>query len=161
MTKLKLQLEFEITNEYLVDIELIQIFRKDVTKLLYNKSIGDLSLTSLEEKELVNMIKGNSNLKLLFTLITDFRILLFSKDKEKLTKWINEVELSSFKKLKSFVGGLKKDIEAVNNSITTNISNGMIEGKVNKLKKIKRDMYGRASFNLLRIKIFLNENQLN
>ena len=107
------------------------------------------------------MIKNNKQLKLLLSLVTDFRIILFSKDTKKLDVWMESVDNSSFKNLKSFVGGLRKDIDAVYNSITTTISNGKIEGKINKLKKLKRDMYGRASFELLKNKFFLINNQLN
>jgi len=43
-----------------------------------------------------------------------------------------------------------KEYEAVNNAVITNISNGQVEGQVNQIKNIKRKMYGRAGFQLLR-----------
>ncbi len=52
-----------------------------------------------------------------------------------------------------FILSLKKDWEAVINAASYNISNGITEGNVNKIKQIKRDMYGRASYELLRNKV--------
>ena len=49
------------------------------------------------------------------------------------------------------------DIEAVSNAIDTNWSNGQVEGQVNRLKSIKRQMYGRADFELLRRKVILSK----
>lgn len=58
--------------------------------------------------------------------------------------------------LNTFVNGLKRDIAAVYNAINTNWSSGMVEGNVNRLKNIKRQMYGRASFELLKRKVILS-----
>lgn len=161
VNKIKVELEFFQTNENIVTFDIINIYRNKLTNLLYNKSITDLKLNNDEIFQLKLMIKNNKQLKLLLSLVTDFRIILFSKDTKKLDVWMESVDNSSFKNLKSFVGGLRKDIDAVYNSITTTISNGKIEGKINKLKKLKRDMYGRASFELLKNKFFLINNQLN
>jgi transposase len=54
---------------------------------------------------------------------------------------------------KFFVKGLEKDKEAVLAGLTESYSNGMTEGFVNKLKLIKRQGYGRASFPLLRQRV--------
>jgi transposase len=57
-----------------------------------------------------------------------------------------------FKHLNSVINGLKQDLDAVINAIKTNWSSGKVEGKINKLKTIKRQMYGRASLELLKRK---------
>lgn len=44
--------------------------------------------------------------------------------------------------LNSFVNGIKKDIDSVKNSFTSRYSNGLLEGKINKVKGIKRMSYG-------------------
>jgi transposase len=51
---------------------------------------------------------------------------------------------------KNFAKNLLRDYDAVNNAVVTPYSNGQVEGQVNRLKNIKRMMYGRASFQLLR-----------
>jgi transposase len=55
--------------------------------------------------------------------------------------------------IKSFASGLRGDIDAVRNSVTSNLSNGFVEGCNNKIKAIKRMMYGRAKIDLLRVKV--------
>ena len=52
--------------------------------------------------------------------------------------------------LKNFAKKLLNDYEAVNNAVITTVSNGQVEGQVNRVKNIKRRMYGRAGFELLR-----------
>ena len=59
--------------------------------------------------------------------------------------------------LRSFAKGMLSDIEAVENAIRSEWSNGKVEGHVNRLKIIKRQMYGRASFELLRKKVILSQ----
>jgi len=55
--------------------------------------------------------------------------------------------------LRRFVTGLNRDHHAIHNALTLPYSNGPTEGNVNRLKLIKRTMYGRASFGLLRKKV--------
>ncbi|MCL2853576.1 MAG: transposase [Defluviitaleaceae bacterium] len=54
--------------------------------------------------------------------------------------------------INAFISGLQTDIEAVKNAITTNYNSGVAEGCVNKLKLIKRVMYGRCAFKMLKFK---------
>jgi transposase len=49
--------------------------------------------------------------------------------------------------------GLQKDISAVTAAVETTWSSGQVEGQVNRLKAIKRQMYGRAGFALLRARV--------
>lgn len=48
---------------------------------------------------------------------------------------------------------MNRDLEAVLNSVKYPESNAILEGNVNRLKMIKRDMYGRAGYDLLRAKV--------
>ena len=57
----------------------------------------------------------------------------------------------------NFAKGLLRDIKAVKNGINMSWSNGAVEGHVNRIKSIKRQMYGRASFDLLRKKVILSQ----
>lgn len=52
--------------------------------------------------------------------------------------------------LKNFAKGIQKDFDAVNQADICDFGNGQVEGQVNKLKNIKRMLYGRADFRLLR-----------
>ena len=57
---------------------------------------------------------------------------------------------------KSFVQGIRQDFDAVYQAMSSSWSNGQTEGQVNRLKNIKRQMYGRASFGLLRLRVLAN-----
>ena len=57
--------------------------------------------------------------------------------------------------LLTFVKGLNQDLDAVTNAIVYDYSNGLVEGTVNKIKVIKRIMYGRCRFDLLRSKCLM------
>jgi transposase len=70
-----------------------------------------------------------------------------------LEEFIEKYGRSTNKNLKSFAAGLFRDLIAVKNSIISDHSNGFIEGNNNRLKMIKRTMYGRAGLDLLRAKI--------
>ena len=59
--------------------------------------------------------------------------------------------------LNSFIKGIERDIKAVKNGIAYEYNNGLAEGEINKLKLVKRTMYGRCPFDLLRNKILLLE----
>ncbi|MGV8165324.1 MAG: transposase [Alkaliphilus sp.] len=57
--------------------------------------------------------------------------------------------------LDSFANGLAKDIDAIENAVAYDLSNGFVEGTNSKLKMIKRTMYGRCKLNLLSAKMML------
>lgn len=59
--------------------------------------------------------------------------------------------------IKIFANGLLRDLQAVENGITMTWSNGTVEGHVNRIKSIKRRMYGKAGFELLRRKVILSQ----
>jgi len=68
----------------------------------------------------------------------------------------SDVTQSGINALKGFVKGIKQDLVAVINALSLPWSNGQTEGQVNRLKLIKRQMYGRANFDLLRKRVIGN-----
>lgn len=86
-------------------------------------------------------------------LATEFMELVRQPGKGTLAKWLAKVEESSCGELRSFAAGLRSDEAAVAAGLTLKWSNGPVEGQVNRLKVIKRQMYGRASFQLLRARV--------
>ena len=71
--------------------------------------------------------------------------------------WIATESLTPIKELRSFAYGIRMDLKAVRNAITLDISNGIVEGFVNKLKAVKRVMFGRASLDLLKRKMVFSD----
>jgi transposase len=72
---------------------------------------------------------------------------------KKLGPWIKSAAASEFRFTAHFATTLRRDLEAVKRSITTPWSNGPIEGHIHRLKAIKRQMYGRAGFELLKARV--------
>lgn len=89
-------------------------------------------------------------------LALQFRDIMEKKQGHLLKSWISEVVASPLRELKGFAQGLLSDYQAVENALTLPWSNGQVEGQINKLKTIKRQMYGRASFELLRKRMILS-----
>lgn len=58
-----------------------------------------------------------------------------------------------FYRKKNFASGIELDKDAVFNAMTLQWSNGQVEGNNNRIKMLKRQMYGRAKFDLLRARI--------
>lgn len=65
----------------------------------------------------------------------------------------NDVQDNGAPALRSFANGLRNDLDAVTAGLTLPYSSGAVEGTVNRIKTIKRQMYGRARFDLLRKRI--------
>ena len=89
--------------------------------------------------------------------IKEFYEIIYSKHEEKLNAWLVKLEKFNIPELQTYVNGIRKDIVAVKNGIAMQYNNGLAEGNVNKLKVIKRIMYGRNSFELLKAKVLLHE----
>ena len=70
-----------------------------------------------------------------------------------LDNWLERAEASGPAALRSFAGGIRRDYAAVKAALTLPFSNGPVEGQINRLKFLKRQMYGRAKFDLLRKRV--------
>jgi transposase len=81
--------------------------------------------------------------------VTEFAKILTGLHGSRLDDWIAAVEADDQPDLHSFARGLKHDHDAVLNGLTLTWSSGIVEGNVNRIKMIKRQMYGRATFGLL------------
>ena len=72
---------------------------------------------------------------------------------EQLDAWLGAVQASHLEAFQPFVTGVQQDKDAVFAGLTLPWSNGPLEGNVNRLKLIKRSMYGRAEFDLLKLRV--------
>jgi transposase len=87
--------------------------------------------------------------------VTAFAEILTGRHGERLDDWIAAVEADDQPDLHSFTLGIKRDHDAVKNGLTLQWSSGVVEGNVNRLKVLKRQMYGHAGFDLLRHRVLL------
>ena len=78
---------------------------------------------------------------------------------EQLDAWLKQVGASHLQAFRTFVTGVQNDKEAVLAGLTLPWSNGPLEGHINRLKFIKRSMYGRAEFDLLKIRVLYQDKK--
>jgi transposase len=88
-----------------------------------------------------------------YQLVQDFVEMLRDRQGERLDDWIEHAKDSGIDDLCRFAIGLRGDQAAVREGLTLEWSNGQVEGQVNRLKLLKRSMYGRANFDLLRQRV--------
>ncbi len=82
-----------------------------------------------------------------------FRGILRSNNAGKLGVWLKDAHQSGLYAMQRFARTLRRDIDAVRNAVTEQWSNGQTEGQINRLKTLKRAMYGRAGPELLRARM--------
>ena len=87
--------------------------------------------------------------------VAAFAEMLTGRHGERLDDWIAAVDADDQPDLHSFTTGIRRDYDAVKNGLTLQWSSGAVEGNVNRLKVLKRQMYGHAGFDLLRHRVIL------
>jgi transposase len=107
-----------------------------------------------QERETLLMLRQfHPEVDLASDLVQQFREMLHERLGERLERWLAQVNQSSIPELQSFAAAVEKDKEAVRAGLTWWINNGVVEGHVTKLKRIKRQGYGQAGFPLLRKRV--------
>lgn len=117
-----------------------------------NQKTGECSKERLRADELIRKSKTLQGLREAYT---SFRAVMAGSSVDDLDTWIANHKHTEYAHLRSFVNKLPADIKAIKNAIRYPISNGPMEGCNNKVKAVKRSMYGRAKDDLLLIKITL------
>jgi len=100
-----------------------------------------------------DLLESFPSIKNLDKLVQSFRNLFSEKRSERLVDWLKDYDHIDFPFIKIFIRGIQQDINAVMLSIQEPWSNGPVEGHVNRLKTIKRMMYGRAGFQVLKNRV--------
>jgi len=121
---------------------------------LLTKPEADLTLDDIDA--LFSMKQADESVAKAYALGQRFAQMVQEHQSEVLLQWLKEAALSGIDALKQFATGIKQDLDAVKNALSFEWSNGQLEGQINRLKLIKRQMYGRAKFDLLRKKVLFN-----
>jgi transposase len=108
---------------------------------------------------LEKLLEDNPIIKKVRNTVLNFRRLMKDKDGDKLKGWCDDVINDENENIKGFARGVIKDYKAVYQGFVSNWSNGPVEGQVNRLKNIKRQMYGRAGFELLRKRVVITSQR--
>ncbi len=105
------------------------------------------------EADTLKRICQDSRIERTYQLAQQFRTMVRHHASSTLDAWISACATSNISDLATFATGIRQDYAAVRAALTTPWSNGQTEGQVNRLKFLKRQMYGRANFDLLRLRI--------
>jgi transposase len=138
--------------EFRENTEIIE--RKYLLKLLYNPIEKVKGIT---QEQLDKVITLHPQLLAVYDLIRDFKAIIAARHVDDIEQWLDSAKSLDSPDINSFVNGITRDIDAVRNAIIFDYSNGLAEGSVNKIKRIKHTMYGKASFSTLRTKTLMYE----
>ena len=106
-----------------------------------------------QEKQTLSLIRQSPQIEMAYGFVQQFVTLLKERNAQPLSIWLWDCQQSGISDLVTFAQGLEKEGSALDAAFTLPHSNGPVEGKINKLKYIKRSMYGRSGFPLLRQKV--------
>jgi transposase len=111
------------------------------------------TLTTDQTTLLQHWLDSSSAVKAGRDAAIEFTEILTRRQPDRLDAWIAKALASSVSTLKQFAKGIQADHDAVLAALQLPWSNAQLEGQVNRLKVIKRQMYGRAKFDLLKIRV--------
>ena len=120
--------------------------------------LGDVeNMAATERGTLDEMLKASTDVAVIYPLIQQFKEMIKNTNSEGQTDrfgdWLKAALSSGVKDFETFALGLKREQSGVEAALTLPYSNGQTEGQINKLKLIKRQMYGRGSFQMLRQRV--------
>lgn len=106
-----------------------------------------------DSRELAQILDRSTVLATTRRQVGEFAEMLTGRHGERLDDWMRDIDATGAPPLRSFANGLRSDLDAVTNGLTMPHNSGPVEGTVTRIKTLKRQMYGRANFDLLRKRI--------
>src|SRR5579883_2657061 len=106
-----------------------------------------------QDKQTLSLIRKSQQIEMAYGLAQHVVTLLKARNAQPPDTWLWDCRQSGISDLVTFAQGLEKEGSALHAAFTLPYSNGPVEGKIHKLKYIKRSMYGRSGFPLLRQKV--------
>ena len=110
-------------------------------------------LSDKEKRFSESLLTNCQDIKTALPIAREFIQMVKEKTAQSLDPWLQKAIDSGIKRLEDFAKCIKSDYDAVHAALNLPWSNGQVEGQVNRLKNIKRQMYGRAGFELLRKRV--------
>ena len=132
---------------------------KSLTALI-DKSIRNKTMTT-EEQSTMDTLKTLGWFREMYEAIREFYQVITGTETVELIRWMKRYWKTGLSTLKTFIIGIMKDFKAVRNTIRLNVTNGITEGYVNKLKAVKRVLYGRAGIKLLKRRLVMEHVLFN
>jgi transposase len=116
--------------------------------------VQDQAKLTADQRALIERIcHTNADLHELYQLGQDFVQMVKQRHVRRLDGWLARAHQSSSVELRGFASGIKRDYAALKAALSLPWSQGQVEGQITRLKFLKRQMYGRAHFDLLRSRV--------
>ncbi|MET9994306.1 transposase [Streptomyces mutabilis] len=112
-------------------------------------------LTEIEQLRLKTILANCPELDALTGHIRSFAQMLTERQGERLPQWLDAVRRDDLPSLHTLAAGIERDRDAVIAGLTLPWNSGVVEGHVNRIKMLKRQMFGRAGCALLRKRVLL------
>ncbi len=116
------------------------------------------SLTSEQTVRRVALCEACADAATAYPLSQSFGRMIRERQADQFDAWLEEAKVSALPDLCNFAVGLRRDYAAVQAGLSLPWSNGQTEGQVNRLKAIRRQMYGRGNFDLVRRRVLYRRN---
>ncbi|MET8646151.1 ISL3 family transposase [Streptomyces sp. NPDC004675] len=113
------------------------------------------TLTEPEQLQLKTVRAHCPELDALTRYVRSFAVMLTERQGERLPHWLDAVRKDDLPSLHTLAAGIDRDLDAVIAGLTLPWNSGAVEGHVNRIKMLKRQMFGRAGFHLLRKRVLL------
>jgi transposase len=108
-----------------------------------------------QQQLLAQLCEASPEIAQAHALSQEFQRLIRQRDLAGLEPWLEQAIRSQIPELRAFAVGLRREWEAIATTLCLPWSNGPVEGHIHRLKLLKRQMYGRAKFDLLRKRVIL------
>lgn len=110
-------------------------------------------LSSTQQRYLEQICQASEEMKHVHNLSQHFVSMVRQREAEQLDAWLTHVKEQGPPELRGLASGIRRDYAAVRAGLSRLESNGQVEGQITRLKYLKRQMYGRAKFDLLRLRV--------
>lgn len=111
------------------------------------------ALTERQYQQIEQISQASQDLQHTYELAQAFVEMSRKRQVDRLDEWLDRVKEHGPRELKSFARGIRRDYEAVSAAFSRSESNGQVEGQITRLKLLKRQMYGKAQFDVLRLRV--------
>lgn len=114
---------------------------------------------SAKEAEIINRILQDPQLATLYPLVQQYHHMIREQKVTILDSWLLQLAASGIPRLQNFSDGIRQDYQAASAALQLPWSSGPTEGHINRLKLIKRQMFGRAKLDLLKRRVLYASQQ--
>jgi transposase len=115
--------------------------------------VSDPARLEKQERQTLSLLRQHAEVHRAYDLAQQLLTMVKERNAAPVESWLLRCSNSGVSELENFARGLQKEVSALQAALTLKYSNGPVEGQITKLKLIKRSMYGRGGFPLLRQRI--------